>query len=137
MQKTYSRLTAKTISGTATLISTLIIVTPLCGLIFQCGCDWPWSGLDTRCNFYKPGTDHQCPWCASMLTGIISTGLAITSGVLTAMAPSFPLVVYRPENEAALRTLAGLTVFVLLAILIAGSAALWQNYTLGVGRILY
>jgi hypothetical protein len=72
-----------------------------------------------------------------MVTGIFSTGLAITNGVLTAMATSFPLVVYRSEIEVALRTLAGLTVFVLLAILTAGSAALWQNYSLGVGNFLH
>ena len=121
MQKTYSKLNAKTISGTATLITTIIIVTPLCGLIFQCGCDWPWLGLDARCNFYKPRADHQCPWCASMITGIFSTGLAIISSVLTAMAPSLLLAVYRPVNEVAVRTLLGLTVFVLVAILTAGS----------------
>ena len=136
MQKTYSRLNAKTISGTAALITTLIIVTPLCGLIFQCGCDWPWSGLDAGCNFYKPGADHQCPWCASMITGIFSTGLAIISGVLTAMAPSLPLVITRPINEVGVRTLLGLTVFVLVAILTAGLAAQWQNYSLGVGSFL-
>jgi hypothetical protein len=135
--KRYSKRKARAISGAATLITTLIIVTPLCGLIFQCGCDWPWSGLDARCNFYKPEAEHQCPWCASMVTGIFSTGLAITNGVLTAMATSFPLVVYRSEIEVALRTLAGLTVFVLLAILTAGSAALWQNYSLGVGNFLH
>jgi hypothetical protein len=132
----YSRFKARTISGAVTLIATLIIITPLCGLIFQCGCDWPWSGLDTRCNFYKPEADHQCPWCASMVTGIFSTGLAIISGALTAMVPSFPLAVYRTENEVALRILVGLTVFVLMAILTAGLAALWQNYSLGVGGFL-
>jgi hypothetical protein len=120
MQKTYSRHHAKTISGTATLITTLIIVTPLCGLLFQCGCDWPWSGLDTRCNFYKPATEHPCPWCASMLTGILSTGSAIIGGVLTAMSPTVSLVNYRSVYEVALRTLVGSTVFVLMAILAAG-----------------
>ena len=65
----------------------LIIVTPLCGLLFQSGCDWPWLGLDAGCNFYKPGAEHQCYWCASMITGLFSTGLAIIGGVLTAMAP--------------------------------------------------
>jgi hypothetical protein len=30
----------------------------------------------------------------------------------------------------------GLTVFMLLAVLTAGLAALWQNYSFGVGRIL-
>jgi len=135
--KRYSKRKARAISGAATLITMLIIVTPLCGLIFQCGCDWPWSGLNVRCNFYKPEAEHQCPWCASMVTGIFSTGLAIISGVLTAIVPSSPLVVYRPENEFALRILVGLTVFVLLAILTAGFAALWQNYSLGVGNFLH
>jgi hypothetical protein len=130
-QKMYSRLNAKTVSGAATLIATLIIVTPLCGLLFQCGCDWPWSGLDAGCNYYKPGADHQCPWCASKITGISSTGLAIIGGVLTAMAPSLPLAVVRPVNEVAARTLLGLAVFVLAAILSAGAAALWQSYPLG------
>jgi hypothetical protein len=136
MLKTYSRLNAKTIAGTATLIATLIIVTPLCGLLFQCGCDWPWLGLDDGCNFYKPGTDNQCPWCASMITGVFSTGLAIISGVLTAMALSLPSMIVRPVNKVAVRTLLGLMVFVLLAILSAGLAALWQNYSLGLGSFL-
>jgi len=114
----------------------LIIVTPLCGLLFQSGCDWPWLGLDAGCNFYKPGAEHQCPWCASMITGIFLTGLAIISGVLTAMAPLLPLAIYRPVNEVAIRTLLGLAVFVLVAILTAGLAALWQNYSLGVGGFL-
>jgi hypothetical protein len=136
MKKTYAGLNARTISGTAILITTLIIVTPLCGLLFQCGCDWPWLGLDARCNYYQPGADHQCPWCASMITGISSTGLAIISSVLTAMALSLPLAICRPENEVALRTLLGLTVFLLVAVLAAGLAALWQNYSLGVGSFL-
>lgn len=135
MQKVYSRFNAKTGSGIATLITTLIVVTPLCGLLFQCGCDWPWFGLDTECNYYKPGTHHKCPWCASMLTGIFSTGLAITSGVLTAMAPSLSLA-RRPVNEVAVRILLGLTVFVLVAILTAGLAALWQGYSFGLGSFL-
>jgi hypothetical protein len=136
MQRMSPRVNVETISGTATLITTLIIVTPLCGLLFQCGCDWPWSGLDVGCNFYKPGADHQCPWCASMMAGIFSTGIAIICGVLTAMAPSLPLAIYRPVNKVALRTLLGLTVFVLMAILTACLAALWQNYSLGVGSFL-
>jgi hypothetical protein len=127
---------AKTISGVATLVTTIIIVTPLCGLLFQCGCKWPWLGLDAGCNFYKPGADHQCPWCASLITGVFSTGLSILCGVLTAMTPSWPIGIYRPVNEIAVRILSGLTVFVLLAMLTAGLAALWQHYSLGVGSFL-
>jgi hypothetical protein len=126
---------AKTISGAAALITALTIVTLLCGLLFRCGCDWPWSGLDAGCNFYKPEADHQCPWCASMITGLLSTGSAIISGALTAMALPLPLGMFRPAHEVALRTLPGLAVFVLIAILTAGLAALWQNYPFGVGSL--
>ncbi|MDD2660294.1 MAG: hypothetical protein PHY54_11560 [Methylococcales bacterium] len=136
MQKTSSVLNVKTVSGAVTLITTAIIVTPLCGLIFQCGCDWPWLGLDVGCNFYKPGAVHRCPWCASMATGIFSTGSAIISSVLTAMASSSALAMYRSVNEVAVRTLGGLTVFILVAILTAGLAALLQNYPLGTGGYL-
>lgn len=136
MQKTAQGLKAKTISGAVTLLTTLIIVTPLCGLIFQCGCDWPWLGLDVGCNFFKPGAEHQCPWCASLITGIFSTGLAIISGTLTAVAISSPSAVVRPFNEIAARTLSGLMVFVLVAILTAGLDALGQNYPVGIGSFL-
>ncbi|MGZ8946643.1 MAG: hypothetical protein ACXW1W_14620 [Methylococcaceae bacterium] len=71
-----------------------------------------------------------------MLTGIFSTGLAIISGVLTAMAPLLPLAIVRPVNEVAVRILLGFTVFVLVAILTAGLAALWQNYSFGLGSFL-
>lgn len=137
MKETYTRSNARTISGIAVLISTVISVTPLCGLLFQCGCDWPWAGLDAKCNFYKPGAHHHCPWCASPITGIFSTGLAITGGVLTAMTPALPLCKYRTVNKIAIRILVGLTVFLLMAILTAGLAALGQNYSLGVGRLFF
>jgi hypothetical protein len=127
---------AKTISGAATLVTTIIIVTPLCGVLFQCGCNWPWLGLEAGCNFYKPGADHQCPWCASMITGVFSTGLSILCGVLTTITPSWSIGIYRPENEVAVRTLSGLTVFALMAMLTAVLAALWQHYSLGVGSFL-
>lgn len=137
MQKTYSRFNAKTISGAATLITMLILVTPLCGLLFQCGCNWPWLGLNSGCNFYKSGAEHRCPWCASMIPGLLSAGLFIISGVLTAMAPPLPLVRYRSLNEITVRTLSGLTVFALMAMLTAGSAVMWQNYPIGVGSFLH
>ena len=134
MQKTYSLFKVKAVSGAVTFITTLILVTPVCGLLFQCGCDWTWSGLDAHCNFYKPGAAHQCPWCASRLTGIVSTGMAIVSAVLVAMAPALALAALRPVHNIALRILFGLTVFVAVATVTAGAAALWQHYPLGLGR---
>ena len=122
------KMTVKSISGSVTLMTTLVVVTPLCGLIFLCGCNWPWSGLDARCNFYRADAEHQCPWCASLVTGLLSTGSAISCGVLTAMLPAFSLATHNRVIEMTVRTMAGLTLFVLMAVLTGGLAAFWQDY---------
>jgi len=127
------KLNTPTVSGAATLITTLILVTPLCGILFQCGCDWPLLGLDSRCNFYELTEVNHCPWCESKITGLLSTGLAIIGGVITTMAVAFPLEINRSLVEVAVRIVLGLTVFVLLALLTGGLVAILQNYSLGVG----
>lgn len=123
-------------SAILTLIITLIIITPLCGFLFQCGCDWPWAGLDTKCNFYKLHTEHKCPWCASMLTGILSTGTAILAGIGITASPSGLLTYRQTVTEVTLRTVFAVLVFILMAIFTAGLAASWQSYPLGIGSYL-
>ena len=49
------------------------------------------------------------------------------------MAVAFPLEINRSLVEVAVRIVLGLTVFVLLALLTGGLAAILQNYSLGVG----
>jgi hypothetical protein len=126
---------AKRWSAMITLIITLIIVTPFCGFLFQCGCDWPWSGLDARCNYYKPNAVQQCPWCASMITGFFSTGLAIIAGVWTTTV-SLSITYQQLMNEVTIRTIFGVIIFILVGILTAGFAAQWQDYPLGIGSYL-
>ena len=123
-------------SAINTLIITVIIVTPLCGFLFQCGCDWPWSGLDSNCNFYKPHAQHHCPWCASMITGILSTGLPIIAGIWAATTSQHTLSYGHVVSEISIRTLFGIIVFILLAILFAGIAAFSQVYPLGIGVLV-
>ena len=36
-----------------TVVIALIILTMLCGVFFQCGCDWPEFGLEMRCNVHQ------------------------------------------------------------------------------------
>ena len=123
-------------SAISTLIITLIITTPLCGFLFQCGCDWPWAGLDSKCNFYKPYAEHKCPWCASMTTGILSIGGAIIAG-LWATTISFPVDTEQKIIKVViLRIIFGIIVFVLLASFIAVLAAFYQGYPLGIGSKL-
>jgi len=119
-----------------TLIITLIIITPLCGFLFQCGCDWPWAGLDANCNFYNPHAIHRCPWCASMFTGILSTGIAIIAGVWASMTSLDLFTDQRPSAEIVMRIVFGTLIFVLMATLIAGFSALYQSYPLGIGSFL-
>lgn len=121
-------------SAANTTIITVIIITPLCGFLFQCGCDWPWSGLDSRCNFYSDAAHYKCPWCASLVAGVLSTALAISAGVSVATIKQ--LSGRREITEIGIRTLCGVGTFVMVAIISAGSAALWQDYPLGLGRYL-
>jgi small-conductance mechanosensitive channel len=115
-------------SAIITLIISLIIVTPLCGLLFQCGCDWPWAGLDSLCNFYKLDAEHKCPWCASMITGLLSTGTAIVAGVWVSILSLSFLTRQNPVKEVLMRMVFGLMVFVGVAFLMAMFAAQWQGY---------
>ncbi|MBQ0725367.1 MAG: hypothetical protein KBT50_06165 [Cycloclasticus sp.] len=72
-------------AGMVTVVAALILITPLCGVLFNCGCTWPWAGLESHCNIYEPQVEHPCPWCASLLTGALSVGLAVLTGFLVAI----------------------------------------------------
>lgn len=117
-----------------TLIITLIIITPLCGLLFQCGCDWPWAGLDSKCNFYKAHAEHKCPWCASLFSGLLSTSIAIIAGIWGATRSLRLDANLGVVKISLLRTIFGVLIFLLLAILGASIAAWWQNYPFGMSN---
>ena len=123
-------------SAISTLIITVIIITPLCGFLFQCGCDWPWSGLDSDCNFYQPHAQYHCPWCASMITGVLSTGLTIMAGILVATQSRYNLSDSSSVSEIGLRTVSGVMTFILLSVLSAAIAAFLQAYSLGIGKLI-
>lgn len=116
------------IAAVALLIISIIVSTPLCGMLFKCGCDWPWYGLDKGCNIHKPAAIHQCPWCVSLSTGIFSIAIAIVGGILAAIALPLFCTKHQTVKEIALRTLFGISIFLLLTILAAVLAALWQGY---------
>ncbi|MCK5830161.1 MAG: hypothetical protein KAH20_07635 [Methylococcales bacterium] len=122
----------KRYSAVSTLVITLITITPLCGYLFQCGCDWPWQGLDSHCNFYNSSLKQHCPWCASMASGVLSVGIAIIGGVWGSAFLS-PAVSVKGINPGAIRIFQGLLIYLLLAYLSAIIAAFYQGYGLGVG----
>lgn len=108
-----------------TLIVALIILTPLCGWLFSCGCTWPWLGLDAGCNYYQAHAVHKCPWCVSKLAGWGSVGLSLGAGVIVSAYPWF-----KPQRNLLYSLLLGLLAFVIVAILTGQLVALMQAYPL-------
>lgn len=90
-----------TVEGLSTVIVSLIILTPYCGFMFDCGCTWPWSGLESHCNIYDPLAEHQCPWCASLISGVLSSAASVLAALfistqlsksLNSLKVSLPLI---------------------------------------------
>lgn len=131
LKKQYFNSRQKKTAAVFTGILVLILVTPLCGFLFDCGCTWPWSGLDSKCNFYKQNTIHKCPWCASWITGWLSVGVSIASGMFVAVRP-LPIVGDGVRNESFIRILLGTITFLCVAIVTSWLAAELQNCPLGV-----
>jgi hypothetical protein len=113
-------------SGIATVVLALIVVTPLCGLLFDCGCTWPWAGLADHCNIHDKDAIHRCPWCASPIAGTLSVGLSIVAAYVTAASRRFPI---RASVSVSLqRTAAGLLAFLGIAVLSGWISATVQGY---------
>lgn len=39
-----------------------VVLLPLCGVAFGCGCSWPFFGGSEHCNMHNPAPPH-CPVC--------------------------------------------------------------------------
>ena len=114
-----------------TSIIVLILVTPLCGFLFDCGCTWPWAGLDSACNFHQHNAVYKCPWCDSLITGWLSAGVSFASGLFVAASP-LPILGVVTINESLIRILLGTMAFLCVAILAGWLAAVLHNYPLGI-----
>ncbi len=115
------------IATAVTLVVALIVITPLCGLIFRCGCTWPGLGLDSGCNFYNSKILHKCPWCASLNSGVFSVSLSVFAGLTAAFKWGYGQTGARGICK---RIVIGLTVFFCMAVLAGWIAALLQGYPL-------
>ncbi len=113
----FSRITG--LSAVITLILSLILITPLCGFLFQCGCDWPGLGLDINCNYHKPHIVEKCSWCVLLDVGVLSIAVAILSGLYASMITANVLLIQQPLKVVLIRVLLGVTVFVLIATVAA------------------
>ena len=45
-------------------VVTSVIYMPVCNLVFDCGCTWPWLGGVQHCNIHVAGPP-DCPLCTS------------------------------------------------------------------------
>lgn len=111
----------------------LIAITPLCGLLFQCGCAWPWQGLHYDCNYFETLAKQKCPWCDSTFAGTLSMLVVFGSSVSAAFG--VPLVLPRIALPPRLRgktfaagVLAGVALFHGAALVSAVAAAKFTGY---------
>jgi len=66
-----------------------VFINPLCDLMFQCGCTWPWSGGHDFCTAGDPDTS-PCPSCsASFLLTLIPKWGGMIVMAFTAMVVRF------------------------------------------------
>lgn len=125
--KVFDSFKSRIISGSLVFTAMVIIITPFCGLLFDCGCNWPWLGLDENCNYYQKQVIHQCPWCRSITAGGVSVGLSFMAGVLAALAP-LTQAYRRKVIETLIRILLGMLAFSVTAAISAVLSAEWFHY---------
>ncbi len=116
-------------AGLITVLIALIVVTPLCGFLFNCGCTWPWEGLADDCNYFDQDAEENCPWCASNWAGAMSVGASFVSGYLLSMSEWMSSAL--PGNKRAeifIRTLFGVVLFIFIAAGMAWISAELQQY---------
>jgi hypothetical protein len=106
-----------------------VVVTPLCGALFGCGCTWPWSGLDRHCNVHDPNAPDHCPWCVR--PGIAATIFVAAAGAGAIAAFALPRRAGSVLADGTLRALAGLACYVVMSALgayLAGRAAGYPHF---------
>jgi hypothetical protein len=72
---------SRLVTGLLVIGGVLLLITPVCGLLFACGCNWPGKGLADRCNYFDVAAIHRCPWCSDPALGAIAALLAIAVGL--------------------------------------------------------
>ncbi|MFH0343218.1 MAG: hypothetical protein ACHBNF_14065 [Chromatiales bacterium] len=60
----------------------LIVSVPFCGWAFDCGCDWPWRGLATHCNYFAAESQDKCPWCVHTFLGMVAVAGSVAVGAV-------------------------------------------------------
>lgn len=123
----------------ASLVTVWIIagglLTPLCGLWFSCGCDWPWGGFFMACNaIVKNTAPPHCPWCVHPVMAAVSIGISlVASTIATSKVGNFSSKSYAARLY---RIAVGTAVFVSTLSTGAWVGALATGYPLFLGMRL-
>jgi hypothetical protein len=59
----------------------LVLFTPICGVLHRCGCQTPWSGGKSHCNI-KEAVGPHCPWCEHRALGGVAAALMLGGQLL-------------------------------------------------------
>jgi hypothetical protein len=113
---------------TAVVVFALIAVTPLCGFMFGCGCDWPWSGLYHHCNFFDALAKLKCPWCNNVAAGALSMLAVFGASIFAAYRASS--VTASNNQRFTIGVLAGAATFHVASLATGMLAALATGYPL-------
>lgn len=123
-------------AGILTVLISLVVITPVCGLLFSCGCTWPGVGLEANCNYFDASSRYQCPWCASMIAGGLSVGAALLAGYYASMADrfslTFPDFVFYALLQRIIRGLAGFFLIAFIAGLISAKVQGYPVFLFGI-----
>merc|ERR1712146_167244 len=64
----------------------------MCGVVFRCGCTWPWAGGWKYCNVHNPDPNSpRCPWC---IAGSATSWSVSDRFVISLMMLAYALAVY-------------------------------------------
>lgn len=113
---------------TAVVVFGLIAITPLCGLMFGCGCDWPWSGLYHNCNFFDALSKLKCPWCNNVAAGALSMLVVFGASILVAYRASS--IAASANARLTIGVISGALTFHLVSLATGVLAALATGYPL-------
>jgi hypothetical protein len=113
----------------------LIAITPFCGVMFDCGCDWPWRGLHLHCNVFDAAAKLKCPWCDSKVAGSLSMltvfGLSSAAAYGVSAGGAVPMLgKARATARFGAGVAAGILAFHLVSLATATLAALATGYPL-------
>ena len=96
------------------IVSASVLMTPVCNLLFKCGCSWLWTTAAAHCNIHRATPPH-CPWCSHGALGYYLPYVGFIVGQLVAGA-----LVFRFTGR------------LVLAVLITLAAILPVGYLMGV-----